>query len=114
MKNTTYIQFAIGTLLVSSGCGFMLAHSLIAAACFGFAILFLAAFAKPSFKPSVLCLFGLLFLLLAAVISTKFTGSSVEVAARFFYHTVILMIAWLVMLWSLYRIYRRQKGVADA
>ena len=119
MKNTVTFRFVVAAMLVSLGCYALLAHWSVVGIFFGFlpiVTMSRSEMTKPIPSRELLVFLGVVLAFVLVVIACKWLVSSsvaadIESVMR---HPAFVFPFWILLLWSLYRLYRRQKGVADA
>lgn len=119
MKKTITFRFVVAAILVSLGCYALLAHWTGASLFFSFlpiVIMSRSEMTKPIPSRELLVFTGVILAFVIVVIACKwFVPSSVaDDVQNVMRHAAFVIPFWILLLWSLYRIYRRQKGVADA
>lgn len=119
MNKIIPFRFAVAVFLVSVGCYALLAHWFDAALFFCFLPTVTwsrSDMLRPIPCREVLILIGVVFTFIISIMACKWLmpawiGSECE---RIIRHPALVIPFWLFLLWSLYRVYRRQKGGADA
>jgi hypothetical protein len=118
MRNSVAFRFGVAALLASAGCLLLLTTSSGGGVCFGvLPVLTMSRseMRKPIPSREILTLSVFLIGFVALILACKFfipssTASAIERVIR---HPAFVLPFWLLLLWSLHRIYRRQKGQVD-
>ena len=119
MKNIVTFRFVVAAMLVNFGCYGLLAHWLGVGIFFSmlpFVTMSRSEMTKPRPSRELLIFIVVVLAFVGVVIACKWLVPS-SVAADIqgvMRHPAFVIPFWILLLWSLYRIYRRQKGVADA
>jgi hypothetical protein len=119
MKNIVIFRFVVAAMLVSLGCYGLLAHWLGVGMFFSmlpFVTMSRSEMTKPIPSRELLVLVGVVLAFLVVVIACnwfvpKSLADDIQSVMR---HPAFVIPFWIFLLWSLHRIYRRQKEEADA
>jgi hypothetical protein len=119
MKNIVIFRFVVAAMMVSLGCYALLAHWSGAGIFFSFLPILTMSrseMTKPIPSRELLIFIVVVLAFVGVVVACKwFVPSSVAADIQGVMRQPAFVIPfWILLLWSLYRIYRRQKGVADA
>jgi hypothetical protein len=118
MKSSLTIRYAVIAVLLTAGwLGMLTRDGLIS--CY---LLFLAVLLFPDDLSDLtdtamrrwlrgLCIRLAVILLIVGGIVYFHRFDLVDAVARFFHHTVVILLLWLVSLWTLYRHWRKQRGL---
>ena len=119
MKNIVIFRFVVAAMMVSLGCYALLAHWSGAGIFFSFLPILTMSrseMTKPIPSRELLIFIIVVLAFVGVVIACKWLVPS-SVAADIqsvMRHPAFVIPFWILLLWSLYRIYRRRRGVADA
>jgi hypothetical protein len=118
MKNIVTFRFVVAAMMVSLGCYALLAHWSGAGIFFSFLPILTMSrseMTKPIPSRELLIFIVVVLTFVGVVIACKwFVPSSVAVDIQsVMRHPAFVLPFWILLLWSLYRIYRRQKEVTD-
>src|SRR5579863_7442358 len=119
MKNIVTFRFVVAAMLVSMGCYALLAHWAGAGIFFSFlpiVTMSRSEMTKPIPSRELLIFLGVVLAFVVVVIACKWlvpgpVAADIQGVMR---HPAFVIPFWILLLWSLYRIYRRQKEQADA
>jgi hypothetical protein len=120
MRTSNTIRFAVAVALLAVSCWLMLAHSLICAFACLFPISFLVPRDLPDLSDAAMrrWLWGvgiaLTILVVVVVIAYFHPLLSADTIRRIIFHPAFIVPVWLLMLWSLLRRWRRQRGMLSA
>ena len=114
MKNTVTFRFVVAAMLVSVGCYALLAHWSGAGIFFSF--LPIVTMSRAEMNKSIpsrelLVFIGVILAFVLVVIACKWlVPSSVAVTVQsVIWHPAFMLPFWILLLWNLYRLYRRRK-----
>ncbi len=119
MKNAVTFRFVVAAMVASLGCYALLAHWTVVGMFFGcvpFATMSRSEMIKPIPSREFLIFIGVVLAFVIVVIASKWlvpnsVSTDIQSVIR---HPAFVIPFWILLLWSLYRLYRKQKGVADA
>jgi len=119
MKNIVIFRFIVAAMMVSLGCYALLAHWSGAGIFFSFLPILTMSrseMTKPIPSRELLIFIVVVLAFAGVVIACKwFVPTSVaDDIQSVMRHSAFVLPFWILLLWNLYRFYRRQKGEADA
>ncbi|MCX6895665.1 MAG: hypothetical protein NTZ16_09255 [Verrucomicrobia bacterium] len=119
MKASLGTRFMIAAVLITGGFLLQLSGLSGGGILMSMIVLFVtprSEFIRPLPQREIWSTFGLLAAFVAVCVAWKHlvSGSASEAIERFFRHPAVVVPLWLIMLWLLYRCWRRQKKDAEA
>jgi hypothetical protein len=119
MKNIVTFRFIVAAVVVSLGCYGLLAHWLNLSLFFTMlpiVTMSRSEMTKPIPSRELLSFIGVVLAFVVVVIACKWLvpSSVADEIQSVMHHPAFVIPFWIFLIWSLYRLYRRQKAEADA